>query len=254
MSASRVGDCLKAARTRLGWSREALAYHSGVSWAAIAQIESGRRNDVRLSTLSALAAALGVTVDYLVGGSSTVAPRLLEHRVLLYGSDEDFAAGTVPFLTDGVTRSDARLVVTTPRRIRLVQKALAAGSDEVEFASSASWYRSPVEAMRRYHAFVSERFAAGAGWVRIIGEPVWVGRSEAEMAAWTRYESLINVALASAPATIVCPYDTTAVPATVLAGAHCTHPQVTHEGGTTANRRYREPEKFLLEAGSVTTS
>ena len=59
MPASRIGESLKAARERLGWSREALAYHSGVSWSAIAQIESGRRKDVRLSSLSALAEALG---------------------------------------------------------------------------------------------------------------------------------------------------------------------------------------------------
>ena len=60
MVSSRLGESLKAARARAGWSREALAYHSGVSWSAIAQIESGRRNDVRLSSLSALAEALGV--------------------------------------------------------------------------------------------------------------------------------------------------------------------------------------------------
>ena len=59
MEASRIAATLKTARDRLGWSREALAYHSGVSWSAISQIESGRRKDVRLTSLSALADALG---------------------------------------------------------------------------------------------------------------------------------------------------------------------------------------------------
>ena len=63
-STSKIGDSLKAARTRLGWTRETLAHHSGISWSAISQIESGRRRDVRLGTLSALAEALGVSVDY----------------------------------------------------------------------------------------------------------------------------------------------------------------------------------------------
>ena len=58
-------QALRAARARAGWSRETLAHHSGVSWSAIAQIESGRRRDVRLSSLSALADALGVSVDEL---------------------------------------------------------------------------------------------------------------------------------------------------------------------------------------------
>lgn len=59
MEASRVGAALRLARVRVGWSREALAYHSGMSGAAIAQIESGRRQDIRLSTLAALAGAWG---------------------------------------------------------------------------------------------------------------------------------------------------------------------------------------------------
>ena len=72
---------LKAARGRLGWSRETLAHHSGVSWSAIAQIQSGRRKDVRLRSLSALAKALGVSVDYRIGAATATAPQLLEHRL-----------------------------------------------------------------------------------------------------------------------------------------------------------------------------
>src|SRR3977135_4205548 len=86
---SEIGTSLRAARERVGMTREALAYHSGVSWAAIAQIESGRRKDVRLSSLTALADALGVSVDYLLGKTATFTPQLFEHRVLTYGSDQE---------------------------------------------------------------------------------------------------------------------------------------------------------------------
>ena len=81
MTSSRIGETLRAARVRLGWSREALAYHAGMSWTAIAQIESGRRQDVRLSSLTALATALSVSVDYLIG-AGPISPPLLEHLVL----------------------------------------------------------------------------------------------------------------------------------------------------------------------------
>ena len=53
---------------RLGWTREALAFHSGLSWSAIAQVESGRRTNLRPSTLAALSRPLGVSIDYLVDG------------------------------------------------------------------------------------------------------------------------------------------------------------------------------------------
>src|SRR5438105_15524308 len=81
MVASRVAASVRSARERAGWSREALAHYSGLSWAAIAQIESGRRQEVRVSSLLALAGALGVSVDYLAGSTATVAPRLPGHRM-----------------------------------------------------------------------------------------------------------------------------------------------------------------------------
>jgi DNA-binding XRE family transcriptional regulator len=62
-----IAVVLRRAREGRGWSREDLAHHSGVSYAAIAQIETGRRTDVRLRSLVALADALGVTVDALLG-------------------------------------------------------------------------------------------------------------------------------------------------------------------------------------------
>ena len=65
-----IAAALRRAREDRGWSREDLAHHSGVSYGAIAQIETGRRTDVRLRSLVALADALGVSVDALLGRDS----------------------------------------------------------------------------------------------------------------------------------------------------------------------------------------
>jgi DNA-binding Xre family transcriptional regulator len=61
-----IGPILQRLREEKEWSREALAYHSGMSFAAIEQLETGRRQDPRLSTLIALARALGCRLDDLV--------------------------------------------------------------------------------------------------------------------------------------------------------------------------------------------
>ena len=121
---SRLGNSLRTGRARLGWSREALAYHSGVSWSAIAQIESGRRSDVRLSSLSALAGALGVSVDYLIGTATTLSPRLFEHRVLTYGSDHEYLEGAIPFLAEGVEQAHCLLAVAAAGKTELLREAL----------------------------------------------------------------------------------------------------------------------------------
>jgi transcriptional regulator with XRE-family HTH domain len=245
---SRIGEALKAARARIGWSREALAFHSGVSWSAIAQIESGRRKDVRLSSLSALADALGVSVDYLIGTATTITPQLLEHQLLPYGSHDEFLAAAMPFLTEGVEQSHSLLAVTTPAQVGLLRESLGDSSDQVEFADSVDWYRSPSEAFNRYRAFVTQTFEAGATWIRIVGEPVWAGRSDVEIAAWTRYESLVNLAFASSPVTLVCPYDMRSVPVEVVTDARRTHPLVAQGGGAAESSTYQAPEEFLLDA------
>jgi transcriptional regulator with XRE-family HTH domain len=246
MVTSRIGESLKTARARLGWSREALAFHSGVSWSAIAQIESGRRKDVRLSSLSALATALGVSIDYLAGSTAALSPHLFDHRLLTYASDDDYLEGTVPFITEGLEQSHAHLVVATPPQIALLRDTLQERAESVEFADSADWYSSLSGALNRYRAYVKQKVEAGVAWIRIVGDPVWAGRSETETNAWFRYESLVNVAFAPAPATIVCPYDTGAFPVEVLEVARRTHP-VDHGDVPAESATYLQTEDFLLD-------
>jgi transcriptional regulator with XRE-family HTH domain len=246
VASSPIGKSLRAARGRAGWSRETLAHHSGLSWAAIAQIESGRRQEVRLGSLVALANALGISVDYLVGSKATVSPKLLEHRVLLYGSDEEYLASTVPFLVEGVARADTLLAVAAGRQIGMLRDALGDNAAHVEFRDSTEWYCSPSAALNQYHTFVEGAFERGAPWIRIIGEPVWTGRTEDEVAEWKRYESIINLSFASSPATILCPYDSTSVPERILAGARHTHPEIASNGDLTASLTYQAPEDLLI--------
>ena len=245
MAPSRVGTSVRSARERAGWSRDALAYHSGLSGAAIAQIESGRRQEVRLGSLVALADALGVSVDYLVGSKATLSPKLLRHGAVIYDSDDEYVHRIVPFLLEGITRSEGVLAVTASRQIGLLRDALGDDAVHVAFHDSAEWLRSTIGAMTGFRAFVKERFERGAPWIRILGEPVWAGRSAAEVAEWTRLESMVNLTFSSLPATIICPY-ATSVPDGVLAHARQTHPQVVEAGDGTASLAYQAPEDFLL--------
>lgn len=249
MASSRLGALVKSARGRLGWSREALAYHSGLSWAAITQIESGRRQEVRVSSLVALAIALGVSVDYLVGGAATGSPVLLNHRVLSYGSDDAYLAAAVPYLLEGLERDDCVMAVTTSVHVGVLRDALGSNATHVEFRDASEWYASLLGAASGYRTFVDERIERGAPWIRIIGEPVWGGWSDDETAEWFRYEALINLSFASSPATIVCTYDTRAMSESALDSAHRMHPQVVSDGDVTASATYQDPEDYLLSLG-----
>lgn len=245
MAASQLGSVLRGVRERAGWTRETLAYHSGLSCAAIAQIESGRRQDVRIASLIALAEALGVTIDYLAGGGAGQST-LLEHRGFIYDSDSRYLETVVPFLRDGVLHGDAVLAVTTNPQIRLLRKGLGGDAAGVDFRSSVGWYRSPMEALNKYRSYVDRRLGRGSRWVWVIGEPLWAGRSDAEVEEWIRYEAIINLVLADRPATIVCPYDARAVAPSIVVSAHWTHPELANDGEVVQSSAYSAPEALLV--------
>ncbi|HEY0518568.1 MAG TPA: MEDS domain-containing protein [Ilumatobacteraceae bacterium] len=248
MGSSRIAANLTAARVRLGWSRETLAHHSGVSWSAIVQIESGRRKDVRLSSLSALANALGVSVDYMIGSAAAATtPQLFEHRALTYRTDEEFTAGAVPFLEEGIEQSHCVIAVLTEHKAALLRSSLGDRAAVVEFADWPDWYSSPANAVKRYGEVLKQNVESGAVWIRVVAEAAWHGCTDAEMVAWARYESLVNVMFAASPVTIMCTYDERASP-DFIHNALLTHPQLTAGPNTGASPSYRQPEDFLLDA------
>ena len=74
-----------------------------------------------------------------------------------------------------------------------------------------------------------------------IGEPIWPGRTAAEMREATRHEALINLAFRGSQATFVCPYDSAGLPGPVMADAASTHPVVIKGGEERASGRYLGP-------------
>jgi transcriptional regulator with XRE-family HTH domain len=227
-------------------SREALAAQAGVSYGAVAQIETGRRTDIRLTTMTALAQALGVSVDYLVGQPTLVEPTL-EHSAFLYASDSDFVEQSVGYLTDARDRDEPAMAVASARHLKLLRDALPPKQREgVEFADATSWYRSPGIALRAYREFVADHLDGGARWVRIIGE-FTAGKTKAEVEAWTRYEALFNVVFSTVPVTVVCAYDTRVTSRTMLTRVQRTHLTVFGgAAGAPSRAQYADPESILL--------
>lgn len=243
---NRIGVRVQTARRRRGWTREALAYHSGLSWAAIAQIETGRRTNLRPVTLAALAGALGVTVDYLVAGCG--APAMMEHYALIYETTDELARECASALTGALDRAEATLVITSRATQRRVRRELGADAARVRFLENRRQLQTPAAIIPRLRAFVEEAVARGAPWVRIIAEPLEHGRSRAQTAAMARCESLINVAFRSSPVTIVCPYDARALGGQIIGLACATHPHIQQGQTLSPCPHYVEPSEFLLDA------
>jgi transcriptional regulator with XRE-family HTH domain len=244
-SGGGIGARVRAARERLGWTREALAFHAGVSWSAIAQVESGRRTNLRPSTLAALSRPLRVSIDYLVDGSQSP-PTMLDHSAFAYRTDDQFRTTMGSFLAEGVERSEALLAVTTGPNIELLREHLGKDARSVEFIDASDFYSTPIAALEAFRAFSEAKLGGGANWVRVVGEPLWAGRSDADIRLWTRYESLFNLAFAASPMTVVCPYDERSVAPEVLSQAHLTHPHAIGDQGISQSSDYADPEAFAL--------
>jgi hypothetical protein len=177
---------------------------------------------------------------------------MLEHRVLLYETDEEFLNVAGPFLAAGIERSEASLAVTSRANIDLLRDHLGADAGEVEFADATTWYRSPSAALEAYKDFANAKLADGASWVRVLGEPgpAWSGGTVSEIRLWTRYESLVNLVFAAWPVTLLCAYDERSVEPEIASHARVTHPHTIGPGAGADSPDYVDPGGFVLESGS----
>ncbi|BCL32716.1 anti-sigma factor RsbA family regulatory protein [Streptomyces aurantiacus] len=177
------------------------------------------------------------------------------HRALCYGSDDEFLDGTLTFALDGLAAGETVLAVVATRNIDLLGRALGRRRDEVEFVDADDWYGSPSRTLGRYNAYCADHDTDGAGRpsrIRIIGEPVWPGRTEFETREWMRYESLLNVAFAGTGHRILCPYDTRALPPGVVRSATRTHPELALAAGdSAASGHYADPADFYAECDAA---
>jgi transcriptional regulator with XRE-family HTH domain len=70
-----IKDRLRELRTAAGLTQQELAVKAGLSMSAVAHLEGGRIPDPRLSTLKALARALGVSLDDLARDEGEEPPK-----------------------------------------------------------------------------------------------------------------------------------------------------------------------------------
>ena len=147
-----------------------------------------------------------------------------EHEALLYSGLDDFVDSVSPFVRDGVDAGESVLVVVPRNRMVALQEELGAVADAVEWADMLAIGRNPARIIPAWSAFVARQQLAGRSF-RGVGEPAFVGRREPEMLECDRHEALLNLAFGDGPAwKLLCPYDTGALPATVVEAAFHTHP------------------------------
>lgn len=160
------------------------------------------------------------------------------HPALLYRDEGEYATGVGAFVTAALAASVPVLVAVPGHRLELLRSGLGTALDGAECADMTELGRNPGRILTRLLDFAGRD---PGGTTLIVGEPIWPGRSPAEITEATRHEALINLAFAGRRATVLCPYDTAGLPQAVLADARRTHPVLIANGVSTASRWYTEP-------------
>jgi anti-sigma regulatory factor (Ser/Thr protein kinase) len=159
------------------------------------------------------------------------------HEAFFYADEDEFLAGAVPFLEEGIAGGEAVIAALPERRRELLRGALGPLADEVALYPMEEIGHNPGRLISAWRCFL--RTSAEAPGVRGIGEPAHPGRSAAELEECERHERLVNLAFRQEKAlTVICPYDTSALDDEVLAGAERSHSHCASPDGKKASPHF----------------
>jgi anti-sigma regulatory factor (Ser/Thr protein kinase) len=158
------------------------------------------------------------------------------HEALIYRESDEYLAATLDFLRDGLEADEPALVTISRAKTAMLEAELGSDARSVRFADIETLGRNPARIIPFWREFLDARPGRP---VRAIGEPVWPGRSEAEIDECRRHESLVNTAFGSAPAySLLCTYDATALDDEILESVSRSHRTVSSGGARQPSRDY----------------
>lgn len=145
------------------------------------------------------------------------------HEAVLYHGADGLLSATVPFIREGLSAAQPVLVAVAQPRLDLIREALGEDASSVDLVDMAELGGNPARIMSAWRTFVD-----GAGDlrpVRGVGEPIWAGRRDPELAECQLHESLLNVAIdPDTPLWLRCPYDVDSLSDSVIVEAQRSHP------------------------------
>jgi anti-sigma regulatory factor (Ser/Thr protein kinase) len=162
-----------------------------------------------------------------------------DHLALLYRDVDEYLSGTVPFVTAGLAAGEAVMVAVPRPNLDVIRHGLGPAADLVQLHDMSVAGGNP----GRILPGVLLAFAAAhrGKRVRIIGEPIWPGRTALEYPACVQHEALINAAFRGRDATILCPYDVAGLAPRTIEDAYRTHPVVADANARRESRAYADP-------------
>ncbi|MFC4122695.1 sensor histidine kinase [Nonomuraea zeae] len=144
------------------------------------------------------------------------------HPAFFYRGEREYVAATTAFVRAGLAADEPVAVAVPPGNLALIAAELGAEAGAVLMLDMTQAGRNPGRIIPGVLRDFADRHPGEH--VRIIGEPIWPGRTATEYPACAQHEALINLSFAGRHVTILCPYDAERLDTEVLAEAERTHP------------------------------
>lgn len=145
------------------------------------------------------------------------------HEALFYAGVEQFARRTARYVRDALTAAEPVLVAVVESRAKLLREELGPDADAVQFLDMERIGRNPARIIPAWQDWVYRNLPRGRRF-RGVSEPIWPGRSSAEIRECQKHEQLLATAFTGGPGwSLLCPYDLEALPVDVIAAAHRAH-------------------------------
>jgi anti-sigma regulatory factor (Ser/Thr protein kinase) len=166
----------------------------------------------------------------------------LRHHAFVHESDEEYVAGSVAFLRDGLDAGEAAIVANTRDGLAMMRDALGPDADRVAFVDVSATYTRPAHTVARYYGTFLEHLRSAPS-VRAVATGQF-GSTPGEWQEWTAYEAITNLAYSHLPVWVVCAYDASTLPDPVIDVALRTHPEVLADGWQ-ANDQFEDPRALV---------
>jgi anti-sigma regulatory factor (Ser/Thr protein kinase) len=157
----------------------------------------------------------------------------LRHAALLYAGPGEFAAGVAAFVQAAARAGDPVLVACVGTSLDVLRPRLD-GHGLVTWADMRSIGLNPARLIDNICLFAGQH-RGRAIWC--VQEPAWAARTPEELGEVIRHEALVNLALADAPVSVLCPYDIR-LGTPLMASVERTHPELSQGGRRWASSTY----------------
>ena len=156
------------------------------------------------------------------------------HQALFYSGNDEYLAGISDFIDPALDRAEPVAIAVPAPKLELLRAELGDHAAPIELFDMFELGRNPA----RIIPVVLRMIERYGGTLCYVGEPIWPGRSPAEVREATRHEALVNRAWPDAEVRVLCPYDVERLDDEVLLDAEHTHPGVVREGRLAVSSAY----------------